>query len=440
MRRLARNWNGSLPQQAPGRQPVSPQYDLKGKRLVAANHPVRRAPRTLAGATILQIVPALRNDPAGHAALDTALTLLQSGARAIVAGDGGPLVGELRAVGGEWMPMVNDTFNPLTLRRTVTALRNMIASERIDIVHAHGAAGAWSTLVARQRMPIWLVTSFPDRVVPPARFGLDWFNKTFDGALARGDRMIAPSSYVARAMIERFRIGAERVTVIPRSVDTSQFSPAAVVENRIAAMRRAWGILPNFRIVLVPGRVAPWNGQLGVIDAARLLIGNGARNIAFVFAGDDRIDPAYRKAVLRRAHTQGIDTLVRLVGHCADMPTAMAAADVVVVSALKPPLTGSAVAQAQAIGRPVIATAVGALPENLLVPPRMPEKLRTGWVVRPGQTGELAAALAAALNLNQTQYEALGARARQFADFMFAPQNVAAAIRGVYTSLLARDA
>jgi glycosyltransferase involved in cell wall biosynthesis len=79
------------------------------------------------------------------------------------------------------------------------------------------------------------------------------------------------------------------------------------------------------------------------------------------------------------------------------------------------------------------------LPENVLAPPRMREDLRTGWVVRPGQAGELAAAVAAALANNATAAEALGARARQFAEFMFSPQSVAEAIRGVYTSLLSRD-
>ena len=78
-------------------------------------------PRSLAGAAILQLVPALRDDPAGHAAVDIALTLLQSGARAIVAGDGGPLVGELRAFGGEWLPMPNDTVNPLRIRQQCAA-------------------------------------------------------------------------------------------------------------------------------------------------------------------------------------------------------------------------------------------------------------------------------------------------------------------------------
>jgi glycosyltransferase involved in cell wall biosynthesis len=69
----------------------------------------------------------------------------------------------------------------------------------------------------------------------------------------------------------------------------------------------------------------------------------------------------------------------------------------------------------------------------------MSEALRTGWVVRPGHAGELAKAVRAALALDPTAHEALGARARQFAEFMFSPQSVAEAIRGVYTSLLARD-
>jgi glycosyltransferase involved in cell wall biosynthesis len=170
------------------------------------------------------------------------------------------------------------------------------------------------------------------------------------------------------------------------------------------------------------------------------MVSDGKRSIAFVFVGDDRSHPAYRHALLKRARDLGVDTLVRLVGHCPDMPTALAAADVVVVPSLQPPLTGRAAIEGQALCRPVVTTTVGSLPENVLAPPRMREDLRTGWVVRPGNSTELARATTAALNLDATTYEALGARARQFAEFMFSPSSVAEAIRGVYTSLLARDA
>jgi glycosyltransferase involved in cell wall biosynthesis len=252
--------------------------------------------------------------------------------------------------------------------------------------------------------------------------------------------VIAPSSYVSRAMIERYRIEPRRITVIPRAVDTATFNPAAISSDRIAAMRRVFGVLPHVRVVLVSGRIAPWNGQMSMIDAARLLVAGGDRNIAFVFVGEDRGQPRYARSLRQRAEVHGIDTLCRFTGHCADMPAAIAAADVVVVPSLTPPLSGRAVSEAQAVGRPVITTTIGMLPENLLAPPRMREELRTGWVVRPGNTAELARAVGAALKLDTTAYEALGARARQFAEFAFSPQSVAEAIRGVYTSVLARDA
>jgi glycosyltransferase involved in cell wall biosynthesis len=392
-------------------------------------------PRSLAGATILQIVPALADDPAGHAAIDIAITLLKSGARAVIAGDGGPLVGELRAAGGEWLPMVNDTVNPLRIRKNARIIAGLIAGQRIDIVHAQSAGAAWSALQATRRQPVFLVTSFPDQLAADA-----WPGTLYRASLARGDRVIAPSSYVSMAMIQRYKIPAERITVIPRAVDTAAFNPAAITADRIAAMRRMWGLLPHVRVVLISGRVAPWNGQMSMIDAARLLVAGGDRNIAFVFAGEDRSNLRYARALRRRARMHGIDTLCRFVGHCADMPAALAVADVVVVPALQPPLSGRAVSEAQAVGRPVVTTTIGMLPENLLAPPRMREELRTGWVVRPGNVGELANAVRAALALNTTAYEALGARARQFAEFVFSPSSVAEAIRGVYTSLLARDA
>ena len=392
------------------------------------------SPRSLAGATILQLVPALHDDLAGNVAVDIALILLQAGARAIVAGDEGALVGRLCAFGGEWLPMTHNTINPARIFLNAHRLANLIADERIDIVHVQSAGGAWSARTAIGRMPVFLVTSFPDRV-PARSWAGDWFRRS----LARGDRIIAPSSYVSRAMIERYKLPAERITVIPRAIDATAFGPASVSADRINSLRRAWGVLPDSRVVLVPGRLAPWNGQLDMIDAARLLANGSEGNIIFVFAGDDRSEPRYVRVLRRQTRMHGIDTLCRFIGQCPDMPAAFAVADVVAVPAIEPPLSGRIVAEAQASGRPVVTTMIGVLPEYVLAPPRMRDELRTGWLVAPGNIVDIARAITNALTLDATSYEALGARARQFAEFAFSAESVAAAIRGVYTSLLVRD-
>jgi glycosyltransferase involved in cell wall biosynthesis len=91
------------------------------------------------------------------------------------------------------------------------------------------------------------------------------------------------------------------------------------------------------------------------------------------------------------------------------------------------------------MGRPVVTTAVGILPEHVVTPPQMPEDVRTGWVAAPGDPADFAHALGDALSLDAAAYRAMSARARQFAEYMFSPVSVAVATRAVYTSLLARD-
>jgi glycosyltransferase involved in cell wall biosynthesis len=192
-------------------------------------------------------------------------------------------------------------------------------------------------------------------------------------------------------------------------------------------------------VILVPGRLAQANGQLVLVEAAGILADRGLRGVAFVLTGDDQTHREYAQAVMDKINRLGLDPLFRMTALFRDGPAALAASHLVVLPALESPVMGRAIAEAQTMARPVVTTNVGVLPENLLAPPRMPEELRTGWVVRPGHAVELAGAIEAALQLDETAYHALAARARQFAEFMFSPQSVVAATRAVYTSLLARD-
>src|SRR5689334_12425043 len=94
----------------------------------------RSTSRRLPGATVLQIVPALADRPAARAAVNIASALLRSGARALVAGGAGMLVGQLQALGGEWVRFAGETLNPIKLRSNARMLAELIARERIDVV------------------------------------------------------------------------------------------------------------------------------------------------------------------------------------------------------------------------------------------------------------------------------------------------------------------
>jgi glycosyltransferase involved in cell wall biosynthesis len=188
--------------------------------------------------------------------------------------------------------------------------------------------------------------------------------------------------------------------------------------------------------VLVPGRIAPRNGQITLVKAARILTDNGAGGFTFVLTGDDRRHPRYTRNFWRSARAEGVDTLFRMVGHAGDMPPAFAAADLVVVTCHAPPADSRLLAQAQAMARPVITTAVGSLPEMIGAPPRTPFEQRTGWTVPPAQAADLAHAILTALALDPPTYRAHATRARAFAESMFSPQRTAEATLDMYASLL----
>src|SRR5437868_13604094 len=99
------------------REKVPKRSDPAGTELVSNDYGDRHvSPRTLAGATILQIVPALHEEPVARTAVNVAHALLQAGARALVAAEGGALADDLTAGGGGWVRLVNASAYPIPIR------------------------------------------------------------------------------------------------------------------------------------------------------------------------------------------------------------------------------------------------------------------------------------------------------------------------------------
>src|SRR4029453_1458240 len=97
-----------------------------------------------------------------------------------------------------------------------------------------------------------------------------------------------------------------------------------------------------------------WNGQLILPDIARAMLDDGIRGFVVVVAGEHRRFGKYARFVMKQGKAKGVEAQLRFMGHCRDMPAALAAADTVLVPAIEAPVLGRVVAQAQAMGRPVV--------------------------------------------------------------------------------------
>lgn len=387
----------------------------------------------MAKRTVLQIIPELETGGAERTAVDIAAALAARGDRAIVLSEGGGLVAELEAAGGEHVAFPARTKNPLALIANAFRLASMIRRERVDLIHARSRAPAWSALWAARMTGIPFVTTYHGLYGQKSRA-----KSFYNSVMARGDIVIANSYYTADIIAKRHAFAANRIEVVHRGSDLEAFSESAKNEARGKKLLAAWGVDENSRIILNVARLTWWKGQRVLVDALAALAGDGACDWTAILAGSDQGREAYRRELEERIRDAGLDGRVKLVGHCADIPAVHAVADIAVVASTEPEAFGRAAVEAQASGVPVIATDLGAAPETVLAPPEVTEEERTGYRVPPGDAASLAEALRKALALAPGERKALARRAAAHVAANFSRQAMCRTTLALYDRLAGR--
>ena len=390
----------------------------------SASHP-------LAGRTILQVIPDLEAGGAERTTVDVAEGLSHVGARALVATEGGRLVGELQAKGGAWVPFPAATKNPFAMLLNVRRLARICREEEVAIIHARSRAPAWVGLGVSRSLKLPFVTTYHGSYA-----GRSSVKMLYNSVMARGDVVIANSHYTADLIRSNHPAARDRIRVIHRGTNFAVFSPAGVAPERVEAVRRAWGVAPHERVVLLAARLTGWKGQKVLIEAAAKLRDAGLADVSFVLAGDPQGRDTYVRELDSLIASRKLKGVVRRVGHCTDMPAAFLAASVVTVPSTEPEAFGRAAVEAQAMGTPVVVSDLGAVPETVLSPPAVPPQERTGWRVKPGDAGALAEAVGEALALGATARAALGSRARAHVERHFSLEQMVSSTLDVYSALM----
>lgn len=347
---------------------------------------------------VLQVLPALVTGGVERGTLEIAEALRDAGFRALVASAGGPMVAELERLGARHIALPLATKSPIGVWRNAGALARIIRAEGVRIVHARSRAPAWSALWAARRAGARFVTTYHgtyNEGLPGKRL--------YNSVMARGERVICVSRFIAELVMERHGTDPSRIRVIPRGVDPRRFDPDGVSPARLAALRAAWGIPEGRPVVLLPGRLTRWKGQAVLVEAMARLSAHHPEAMALLVGGGG--SGAFRAELDTLIAARGLKGRVLVAGHTDDLAAALLLADVVVHASTDPEAFGRTVIEAQAMARPVIASDLGGPRETV-------EEGVTGWRVPPGDPEALAAALARVLDLPAEERAAIGARAR----------------------------
>jgi glycosyltransferase involved in cell wall biosynthesis len=299
---------------------------------------------------------------------------------------------------------------PWTLPAAVVALRRLralLAGERVALVHAHGSRGALYAALAARGLGVPLVWHVRVADADP------WL----DPLLARLASSIIVNSAATAARLRRVPVAAPKLTIVPNGVDLVRFAPRPADP----ALRTALGLDPAVPVVGYFGRLEHGKGVDVLLDAAARV--QAKLPAAFVLVGGGPL----RAPLAARAAAAGLPA--RFVGQRDDVPELLRLCAVVVLPSRQEAF-GRVLIEAMAAGVPVVATAVGGIPEvctdgvtGLLVPPEDPD------------------ALAAAIALTLTDQAATAARVAAAAADVRARFDLdahAARVQAVYARVLAR--
>jgi glycosyltransferase involved in cell wall biosynthesis len=370
--------------------------------------------------TVVQMLPELNAGGVERGTLELGAYLTARGHTSIVISAGGRLVPALEQDGSRHISWRVGNKSPVVLTYLIP-LRKLLVRQSVDILHVRSRLPAWLGYVVWRSIPKTLrprfITTF---------HGFYSVNR-YSAIMTKGERVIAISRGIATHIKSVYGVPEGRIVVIYRGIDENRFDPATVSADRIQGIRRQWKVnAATSPVIMLPARITEWKGQDVLIKSLSRL---KALPWLAVCVGDTRENPSYTRRLQNLISHEQLENRVRFVGHCEDMPAAYLVADVVVsASSTEPEAFGRVAIEAQAMGKPVIATAHGGSLETVI-------DGESGRLVKPCDVEDLTSALNEVIQ-NLPLREKLGRRSRAWVLENFTVQRMCRETVALYLKLL----
>ncbi len=300
---------------------------------------------------------------------------------------------------------------------------------RPDIIHAHFAyLEGWAAYLAKAagglEAPLVVTLHGYDILVEPSvGYGVRLhkrYSLLVERVLRRADAVIAASRAVYREAV-KVRGRAEGVHLIPNGVDTERFNPG--LDG--TPIRKLHGI-EGKQVVFTLRHLRPIYGISWLLLAAKLVLSE-RKNTIFIIGGEGPLRERYESLKRRIGISDGVIFTGRIPKELA--PLYYAASDIVVMPSLQE-AWGLVATEAMACGKPVVATNVGGLPDQVV-------DGFNGFLVPPGDPKALADRILYLLD-NPSEARRMGLNGRRLAVERFSIEKRVDGILELYESLRGR--
>ena len=322
---------------------------------------------------ILQILPALDEGGVERGTVELNREFVRSGFASTVISSGGRLAEMILHDGGRHIELDVKSKNPLTVPQRARALRRTLEEARPDLVHYRSRLPGWLFVLANRSLRLPFVTTV---------HGFNSVN-SYSQVMTLGQRVICPSTAIADFIHAHYDTPQEKIRLVPRGIDPQLFDPARLDPAFMALFRSQYGLEGRF-VVLGVGRITPLKGYDVLIRATALARKTLPHIKTVIVGGAEAARAEHAQALRRLAEDLGLQDHVAFAGSQSKVAEIYACGHVLVSgNRAKPESFGRSMAEALAMGCPVIATRFGGALDIV-------REGFNGWLVEPGDEAQLA--------------------------------------------------
>ena len=354
---------------------------------------------------VLQVIPKLGYGGAETGCYDVAHYLSEKECGSFIATASGELLKFIKKEKVKVFRLPVHSKNPILILFNALILSLIIIFYKINIVHARSRAPAWSCYFACFLTNRNFVTTFHGTYNFKSKL-----KKFYNSVMLRAKLTIAGSNFIFSHINENYNkyfSKKKKLRVIFRGINVDYYNQKNISVLKQEQLKQEWKLASNKFIILMPGRLTYWKGQEKFIEALNILIQDyNFTNFEAIMLGSDQGRSVYKKKLINLVERYSLSKKIKFINHCKEMPLAYSLADAVVSASSEPEAFGRIAVEAQAMGKPIIASNIGGSKETIL-------NKKSGFLYKFDDPRELAKSLNTVIQLSEEELKLMGNEGRK---------------------------
>jgi glycosyltransferase involved in cell wall biosynthesis len=293
---------------------------------------------------ILQILPELNIGGVERGVCDLSKALVEQGHQSFVISNGGKLESSLVASGGKHisMPVHIKRFKTLKLAKE---LYEVILDVNPDIIHVRSRMPAWVTYHALKKFK-------NNKPVHVSTFHGLYSFPIYSKVMANVDHIISISNTVEDYIKTTYKVPDEKITVIPRGCDLSEFNQEPLDQSWKDEWYKEFPQTLNKKIIMLPARITKWKGVDDFINLINLI--NDESIHAIVVGPVSKSKQKFFKKLQSKVQKLNLETKITFCGSRSDIVNVYKFADIVYNLSKTPEPFGRTTIEAASVGTKIM--------------------------------------------------------------------------------------